>query len=276
MSFGPDALLRCYARGVFPMADGRDDPRLFMVDPEQRGIMPLERFHVPKRLAKTVRNSAYVITIDQAFDAVVQACATPTFDRPETWINQTILELYGALFRRGQAHSVECWHEGRLVGGLYGVRLGAAFFGESMFSRARDASKVCLVHLVGHLCAGGFKLLDTQFMTDHLRQFGTEEISRAHYKARLKEAINCASVFPVRSLQEHLPVPERAEAPLQSALSDLEWVLPEDPGPGPLPPGLLPGQPWPHLSSAPQLVSQGALCLQAIAAVAVPRHSPRT
>jgi leucyl/phenylalanyl-tRNA---protein transferase len=200
--FGPDELLACYARGVFPMADGRDDPRLFLVDPQERGILPLDRFHVARRLARSVRQGIYRVTIDAAFRDVLQACAEPQPNRPETWINQSILELYDALHRRGDAHSVECWQGEQLVGGLYGVKLGAAFFGESMFSRARDASKIALVHLVAHLIQGGFKLLDSQFVTSHLSQFGILEISRADYRERLAEAINLPSIFPAPALLE--------------------------------------------------------------------------
>lgn len=249
--FGPDELLDCYRRGVFPMADGRDDPRLFLVDPEERGILPLDQFHTPKRLARTVKSDVYRVTIDQAFRDVLEICAAPHERRPETWINQPILELYDALFRRGFAHSVECWHGDTLVGGLYGVRIGAAFFGESMFSRARDASKVALVHLVGHLAAGGFLLLDTQFITAHLEQFGTREVPRAAYREMLAKAINFQSTFPVGSL---LAVPP--EQVTQQALQ------------------LDPEQPDQPLAEVPPL-GPGARCLLAIAAVALPRHSPR-
>jgi leucyl/phenylalanyl-tRNA---protein transferase len=211
--FGPEALLDCYRRGVFPMADGRDDPRLFLVDPDERGIFPLDSFHVPKRLARTVRADTYEVRINSAFRDVIEACAAPIENRPETWINQPILELYDALYRQGYAHSVECWDGGTLVGGLYGVHIGAAFFGESMFSRARDASKVALVHLVAHMIEGGFTLLDSQFVTAHLQQFGIIEIPRADYKQRLKAAINCSSVFPsaaLLGLAKELPQPEQA------------------------------------------------------------------
>jgi leucyl/phenylalanyl-tRNA--protein transferase len=182
-------LLDCYARGVFPMADARDDDRLFLVDPERRGVIPLNGFHLSRRLARTVRADIYDVRIDTAFPRVVEACAQAAPDRPETWINLQIEELYGDLFALGAAHSVECWRSGELVGGLYGVSLHGAFFGESMFSRARDASKVALVHLVARLIAGGYVLLDTQFMTEHLAQFGTEEISRAQYHQRLGRAL---------------------------------------------------------------------------------------
>lgn len=187
--FGPEHLLDAYARGVFPMADSREDPRLFLVDPDRRGILPLDAFHVPRRLARTVRRQPYRITINQAFEAVLDECAAPRGERDETWINAPIRALYGALHRRGHAHSVECWQDEMLVGGLYGVSLGAAFFGESMFSRARDASKIALVHLVAILRAAGYRLLDTQFLTDHLAQFGAMEISRARYRLLLGQAL---------------------------------------------------------------------------------------
>jgi leucyl/phenylalanyl-tRNA--protein transferase len=187
--FTPKDLLACYARGVFPMADARDDNRVFLIDPERRGVIPLERFHVSRRLARTIRAEPYEVRIDTAFATVVDACAAAGPGRTETWINHPIERLYGRLHEMGFAHSVECWSGGKLVGGLYGVALKGAFFGESMFSRARDASKVALVHLVGRLIAGGFTLLDTQFMTEHLAQFGTEEITRAEYHRRLTRAL---------------------------------------------------------------------------------------
>lgn len=202
IAFGPDALLDCYATGIFPMADGRDDPRLFLVDPLSRGIIPLDAFHVPKRLARTVRQQPYSITINTAFDQVVAACAAPASGRLDTWINQPIIALYGALHRRGNAHSLEVWgKDGDLVGGLYGVSIGGAFFGESMFSCATDASKIALVHLVAILKAGHFTLLDTQFMTSHLAQFGTREIPRAEYKVRLEQALTVSASFPGQAWQ---------------------------------------------------------------------------
>jgi leucyl/phenylalanyl-tRNA--protein transferase len=188
-TFGPSELLSCYASGVFPMADARDDDRLFLVDPEQRGVLPLAGLHVPQRLARTVRSDLYEVRFDSDFPQVVALCAEPRPDHPETWINRPIERLYGELHALGFAHSVECWSGGRLVGGLYGVSLGGAFFGESMFSRARDASKVALVHLVARLLERGFTLLDAQFMTEHLRQFGAEEIPRRDYRRRLKAAL---------------------------------------------------------------------------------------
>ena len=171
------------------MADARDDDRIFLVDPQRRGVIPLTNLHVPRRLARTVRSNPYAVRIDTAFDAVVAACAEPRPGRAETWINGPIRSMYGELYRLGQAHSVECWRDGELVGGLYGVILAGAFFGESMFSTARDASKVALIHLVGRLVAGRFSLLDAQFMTDHLAQFGTQDIPRAQYRRRLAEAL---------------------------------------------------------------------------------------
>jgi len=188
-AFTLEDLIECYARGVFPMAETREDERVYLVDPEFRGVLPLETFHVPARLARTVRADRFEVRIDTVFSDVVQACAAPRPGRDETWINDAILMMYQGLFARGLAHSVECWREGRLAGGLYGVALGGAFFGESMFSAERDASKVALVHLVGRLKAGRYRLLDAQFMTGHLVQFGAEEIGRDAYHGRLKEAL---------------------------------------------------------------------------------------
>lgn len=192
----PDIVLRAYAEGVFPMAERRDDPELFWVSPDMRGIIPLDDFHVPRRLARTVRSERFTVTTDLAFVDVMLACAEPAPGREQTWINNEILRLYTALHASGSAHSIECWREGRLVGGLYGVALGAAFFGESMFSRETDASKVALVHLVARLLAGGFELLDTQFQTSHLARFGTIEIPRRQYMALLKRAIAREACWP--------------------------------------------------------------------------------
>jgi leucyl/phenylalanyl-tRNA--protein transferase len=192
----PELLLRAYAEGLFPMAERRSDPTLYWVSPEQRGIIPLDQFHVPHRLARTVRSGAFTITADRAFRDVMLACAAPGPGRPESWINDEIVRLYTALHAGGHAHSIECWQDDELVGGLYGVRLGAAFFGESMFSRRRDASKVALVALVDRLRRGGFILLDTQFITAHLSQFGAIEIPRALYLARLHEALGRQAVWP--------------------------------------------------------------------------------
>jgi leucyl/phenylalanyl-tRNA--protein transferase len=193
--FGPDDLLECYARGVFPMADARDDDAVFLIDPEHRGVIPLAGFHVPRRLARTVRSNPFEIRINSAFGKVVGLCAEAAADRPETWINGPIEDLYGQLHDRGAAHSVECWRGGELVGGLYGVSLGGAFFGESMFSRARDASKVALTHLIARLISGGFRLLDSQFITEHLGQFGAEEIPRTEYHLRLRAALKVQASF---------------------------------------------------------------------------------
>jgi len=188
-------LLDCYARGVFPMADARDDERVFLIDPERRGILPLDGLHVSRRLARTVRAEPYEIRIDTAFHEVVLACAASGPGRTETWINHVIENLYLELHELGFAHSVECWKDGKLVGGLYGVSLQSAFFGESMFSRARDASKVALVYLVARLIAGGYRLLDAQFMTEHLNQFGALEISRPDYHHRLGFAMGAGADF---------------------------------------------------------------------------------
>ena len=188
-AFSVDDLIACYQRGVFPMADARDDERIFLIDPDRRGVIPLQGFHVPNRLARTVRSEAFQVRIDTAFEAVIEACAEARPGRMETWINAPIQALYGELFGRGLAHSVECWVGDDLVGGLYGVTLGAAFFGESMFSLARDSSKVALTHLVARLITGRFQLLDTQFLTGHLSQFGAHDIPRAHYRKRLVQAL---------------------------------------------------------------------------------------
>lgn len=188
-SFGPDELLACYATGVFPMGEARDDPRVFLVEPELRGVLPLDRFHVPARLARTVRQDRFEVRCDTAFGPVLDACAAPRPGREDTWINAPIRRLYMALHARGAAHSVEAWRGERLVGGLYGVTLGGAFFGESMFSAEADASKVALVHLVARLRLGGWRLLDAQFRTPHLDQFGLEEIPQAAYLQRLKAAL---------------------------------------------------------------------------------------
>jgi leucyl/phenylalanyl-tRNA---protein transferase len=191
----PDVLLRAYAQGVFPMAEDRDDPEIFWVDPRMRGIIPLDQFHAPKRLARTVRSGKYTVTYDSDFEATMEGCAESTNDRSKTWINDRIISLYTALHRMGYAHSIECRFDGELVGGLYGLSLGGAFFGESMFSRARDASKVALVHLIARLRGGGYTLLDTQFITDHLLQFGAAEITRDKYRRLLSNALKVDAHF---------------------------------------------------------------------------------
>jgi leucyl/phenylalanyl-tRNA--protein transferase len=193
--FTANDLIDCYRRGVFPMADGRRDERMFLVDPPRRGIIPLDGFRVSRRLARTVRSRRFESRIDSAFDAVVEACAAPRPGRPETWINHAIQTLCGELFIRGEAHSVEVWRDGRMAGGLYGVAIGAAFFGESMFSVERDASKVALAHLVSRLRRGGFTLLDTQFLTDHLQSMGAIEVSREDYLRRLARALLSTADF---------------------------------------------------------------------------------
>lgn len=185
----PEIMLRAYAAGIFPMAETADDPGLFWVEPEWRGIIPLDGFHLSSRLARTVRSDRFEVRVDSDFVAVITACAEERPDRPETWINTRIREIFGELFTLGHAHTVECWRDGRLVGGLYGLSLGAAFFGESMFHRETDASKVALVHLVARLRHGRYRLLDTQFQTGHLSQFGTIEIPRDAYRLRLEDAL---------------------------------------------------------------------------------------
>jgi leucyl/phenylalanyl-tRNA--protein transferase len=191
----PDILLRAYAEGLFPMAERRDDPTLYWVSPEMRGIIPLDGFHIPRRLARCVRADRFIVTADRAFAAVMKGCAAAAPGREQSWINDEILSLYTALAASGHAHSVECWQDGALVGGLYGVKLGAAFFGESMFSRVTDASKVALVHLVARLIAGGFQLLDTQFLTAHLAQFGAVEIPKASYLKKLNDALQHQGIW---------------------------------------------------------------------------------
>lgn len=184
-----DLLLKAYASGVFPMAESADDPEVFWVRPEQRGIIPLDAFHVPRSLAKVVRQGRFDVAFDRDFDAVIEGCAEARDERRSTWINGPIREAYRKLFDIGHCHTVEAWRDGRLAGGLYGVSLGRAFFGESMFSRETDASKVCLVHLVERLNARGFALLDTQFTTDHLKRFGAIDVPRRRYDKLLAEAM---------------------------------------------------------------------------------------
>jgi leucyl/phenylalanyl-tRNA--protein transferase len=191
----PEVLLRAYACGIFPMAESADDPTLFWVEPEMRGVIPLDGFRISSRLARTVRSDSLAVTVDTAFKAVIAGCAAPQPGRDDTWINKRIRDLYIGLHELGHAHSVEVWHDDDLVGGLYGVSLGGAFFGESMFHLVRDASKVALVHLVARLIAGGFQLLDTQYVTEHLRGFGAVEISRRRYTALLDRAIRGEADF---------------------------------------------------------------------------------
>lgn len=185
----PELMLRAYRAGLFPMAETRSGDRLYWLDPERRGVLPLEAFHCPRRLRRTVLAGTFAVSSDQDFAATLAGCAAAAPGREDTWINSEIERLFGELHRQGHAHSVECRQDGRLVGGLYGVALGGAFFGESMFSTARDASKVALVHLVARLRLGGYTLLDTQFVTGHLEQFGAVELPRDDYKARLEAAL---------------------------------------------------------------------------------------
>ncbi|MGN6769129.1 MAG: leucyl/phenylalanyl-tRNA--protein transferase [Rhizobiaceae bacterium] len=184
-----DLLLRAYASGVFPMAESADDPEVFWVRPETRGIIPLDGFHLPKSLAKTIRHGAFEIAFDRDFAGVIDGCAEKRPERRSTWINKPIREAYTRLFELGHCHTVEAWREGLLVGGLYGVTLGRVFFGESMFSRERDASKVCLAALIERLNARGFQLLDTQFTTEHLKRFGAIDVPRRKYERLLEEAL---------------------------------------------------------------------------------------
>jgi leucyl/phenylalanyl-tRNA--protein transferase len=185
----PEVLLKAYACGIFPMAESAEDPALYWIEPPERGIIPLDQFHVPARLARTVRSDRFTVTVNRDFDAVIEACAEPQAGRPRTWINERIRVLYRKLHDRRHCHSLEVYEDKALVGGLYGVTLGRAFFGESMFHRARDASKVALVHLVARLKAGRFRLLDTQFITDHLRTFGAIEVPRRQYHKLLEAAL---------------------------------------------------------------------------------------
>lgn len=190
-----EILLNAYTHGIFPMAETRDDPDLFWVDPERRGIFPLDNFHISKSLRKKIRQFPFKITVNKCFRQTMKECAAPNADRPNTWINRTILDLYTELNQLGNAHSIECWQGDELVGGLYGVSFAGAFCGESMFTRATDASKIALAYLVARLKAGGFVLLDTQFQTEHLASMGAIEISREEYHRRLNEALEVNGDF---------------------------------------------------------------------------------
>lgn len=203
----PEILLRAYAAGIFPMAESADDPGLHWIEPKLRGIIPLEEFHLPHRLARLVKHHDYEVLADRDFAGVIAACAAPRGPERETWINSPIRRLYGALFEMGHCHTIEVRKAGELVGGLYGVSIGAAFFGESMFHRERDCSKLALVHLVARLRAGGYRLLDTQFVTDHLRQFGAIEIPRLRYRTMLERAIHQRADFGIWP-KEVTPAPE--------------------------------------------------------------------
>jgi leucyl/phenylalanyl-tRNA---protein transferase len=203
----PEVLLKAYACGIFPMAESADDPALYWIEPEQRGILPLDQFHVPTRLARTIARDRFKIVCDRNFEAVINACAAPRPGRTRTWINARIRKLYRALFDLGHCHTVEVYDGETLVGGLYGVSLAAAFFGESMFHQVRDASKIALVHLVARLRAGGFLLLDTQFVTDHLRMFGAIELPRRQYHKLLDRALAAKGSFA--ALPPHIAVSGR-------------------------------------------------------------------
>lgn len=198
-----ELLLKAYACGLFPMAESADEPGLFWVEPRERGILPLDDFHLPRRLARSVAADRYEIRIDSAFEAVIAGCAAAAPGRERTWINRRIRSLYGELFDLGHCHTVEVWDDGNLVGGLYGVALGGAFFGESMFHRTRDASKIALVHLVARLRSGGFTLLDTQFVTEHLRQFGATEVPKKKYLQMLQKSITTAADWDRLPLNAH-------------------------------------------------------------------------
>lgn len=195
LSLTPELVLRAYAHGVFPMAEGADSEDLFWVDPDQRGIIPLDGLKVSRSLRKRIRNSGFTVKVDTDFDHTIRACASVGSDRLETWINEDIIAIYGTLFDEGFCHTVEVWDGDEMVGGLYGLAMGGAFFGESMFHSRTDASKIALVHLVERLNAGGYTLLDAQFMTDHLRSLGAIEISRAEYHQRLGEALSLKGDF---------------------------------------------------------------------------------
>lgn len=185
----PEVLLKAYSCGIFPMAESAEENALYWIEPEQRGVIPLDGFHISARLARTLRTTPFTISINRDFDAVIDGCATPQAGRGRTWINSRIKNLYRGLYERGHCHTVEVYDGDQLVGGLYGVSLGRAFFGESMFHRARDASKIALVHLIARLKAGGYRLLDTQYVTEHLRTFGAVEVPKRRYHRLLEEAL---------------------------------------------------------------------------------------
>ncbi len=211
----PDIVLRAYAAGVFPMAESAEDPGLYWVEPDKRGLLPLDAFHVSRSLRKTVRAGRFAIRFDHDFDGVITGCAAPGKERERTWINRRIRALYGELFAMGHCHTVECWQGDHLVGGLYGLAIGGAFFGESMFHTITDASKVALVHLVAGLIQGGFTLLDAQFITDHLATFGAREVPRPAYRRLLDAALEQDAAFPFDPLpgDEALAVIAAARAP---------------------------------------------------------------
>jgi leucyl/phenylalanyl-tRNA---protein transferase len=204
----PEVLLKAYACGIFPMAESADDPALYWIEPDMRGIIPLEGFHVPARLARTVRSTPWTVHVDRDFDAVIDGCAEPKQDRARTWINMRIRRIYRALYDRGHCHSVEVYDGHELIGGLYGVVLGRAFFGESMFHRARDASKIALVHLIARLIAGNYRLLDTQYVTEHLKTFGAVEVPKRRYHRLLEDALIGDADFAALPLDRPLSGPQ--------------------------------------------------------------------
>ena len=213
----PQVLLKAYSCGIFPMAESADDPALYWIEPQHRGILPLDRIHIPRRLARTIRSAPVDVRIDTDFEGVIAGCAGSRPGRRSTWINARIRRLYRELFDLGHCHTVEVWADGKLVGGLYGVALGSAFFGESMFSTERDVSKIALVHLAARLLAGRFKLLDTQFVTDHLKQFGTIEVDRGAFQNLLSEAMIGRGDFMAMPVTTS---PEQILAIIEAAQSD--------------------------------------------------------
>lgn len=213
----PQVLLKAYSCGIFPMAESADDPALYWIEPQHRGILPLDRIHIPRRLARTIRTAPVDVRIDTDFEGVISGCAGSRPGRRSTWINARIRSLYRELFDLGHCHTVEVWADGKLVGGLYGVALGSAFFGESMFSTERDVSKIALVHLAARLLAGRFKLLDTQFVTDHLKQFGTIEVDRGAFQNLLSEAMIGRGDFMAMPVTTS---PEQILAIIEAAQSD--------------------------------------------------------
>jgi leucyl/phenylalanyl-tRNA---protein transferase len=212
----PQVLLKAYSCGIFPMAESADDPALYWIEPQKRGILPLDSVHVPKRLARTIRQDEFEVRVDSTFEGVIEGCAASRPGRRSTWINPRIRYLYRELFRLGHCHTIETWRDGKLAGGLYGVQLGGAFFGESMFSSERDASKVALIHLVARLKRGGFSLLDTQFVTEHLRQFGTIEVGRDAFHRLLERALAQHGRFDARASLDGEAVMALIDAPAQS------------------------------------------------------------
>lgn len=198
----PKLLLEAYRHGLFPMAYSADSPYIQWVCPEERGQLSITDIHIPRRLKKTIRSAPYEIKTDTAFQEVIERCGAPHQNRPETWINDSIIKTFCQLHEQGHAHSIEAWQDGQLVGGVYGLSIGGAFFGESMFSRRRDASKICLIHLCARLWRGGFTLLDTQFVNDHLEQFGVYEIPHEDYKAALQDILGMEANFMLEGTEE--------------------------------------------------------------------------